>query len=125
MLILIADDDNEDREIFREAIKEIDSSINCLELRNGKETLDFLTRELVVLPNYVFLDINMPILDGKSCLTKMKSNPALKSIPVIMYSTSFNPEEIQECYRMGAEKFITKPGSFIDLLASLQPVLKD
>src|SRR3954471_24415579 len=125
MLVLIADDDGEDREIFREAIKEIDSSINCLEVRNGKETLDFLTKELVVLPNYVFLDINMPILDGKSCLTKMKAHPTLKSIPVIMYSTSFNPEEIRECYRMGAEKFITKPGTFIDLLASLQPVFKD
>src|SRR3954462_15607982 len=112
MLILIADDDSEDREIFREAINEIDPSIRCLEVKNGKETLDFLTKELVVLPNYVFLDINMPILDGKSCLTKMKAHPTLKSIPVIMYSTSFNPAEIKECYSMGAENFITKPGSF-------------
>jgi CheY-like chemotaxis protein len=125
MLVLIADDDIEDREIFLEAIKEIDSSIRCMEVRNGKETLDVLTKELVVLPNYVFLDINMPILDGKACLGKMKAHPMLKSIPVIMYSTSFNPEEIRECYRMGAKKFITKPGSFVDLLASLEPVFKD
>jgi len=121
MVVLNVDDDHEDREFFCEALREIDPSITSLIAGSGMEALSLL-QNLDPLPDYIFLDINMPLMDGKQCLKALKSIPEFESIPVIMYSTSTNTREIRECYKLGAEDFLIKPHSFEKLVNDLTSI---
>jgi len=121
MVVLNVDDDAEDREFFRDALREIDSSITCLVAGNAMEALTLLkTRH--PLPDFIFLDINMPMMDGKQCLKALKAMEQFQSIPVIMYSTSTDSREISECYKLGAEDFLIKPHSFEKLVNDLSSI---
>ena len=121
MIILAVDDDTEDFEFFSEAIREIDSSITILKAANGHEALEVLKTH-VLMPDYIFLDINMPLMDGKTCLHEIKKDPALKKIPVVMYSTSSNQTEIMHFKTLGAN-FLVKPDRFSNLVKSLMFIL--
>ncbi len=121
MVVLNVDDDAEDREFFRDALREIDASITCLVAGNAMEALTLLkTRH--PLPDYIFLDINMPMMDGKQCLKALKAMEEFQSIPVVMYSTSTDSREIHECYHLGAEDFLIKPHSFEKLVNDLSSI---
>jgi CheY-like chemotaxis protein len=121
MVVLNVDDDQEDRNFFCEALREIDPSITCLIAGSGMEALSLLQNQKT-LPDYIFLDINMPMMDGKQCLKALKSITELQSIPVIMYSTSADTSEIRECYKLGAEDFLIKPHSFEKLVNDLNSI---
>lgn len=121
MVVLNVDDDQEDREFFCEALREIDPSIVCLVAASGMDALSLLQRQ-DTLPDYIFLDINMPMMDGKQCLKALKSIPELESIPVIMYSTSTDTREIRECYKLGAVDFLIKPHSYEKLVNDLTSI---
>ena len=121
MVILNVDDDQEDREFFCDALREIDSSIVCLVAGSGMEALSLLKKQMT-LPDYIFLDINMPLMDGKQCLRALKQIPEFQSIPVIMYSTSTDSREIRECYNLGAEDFLIKPHSYEKLVNDLTSI---
>jgi CheY-like chemotaxis protein len=118
MIVLNVDDDLEDSEFFSDALRKIDPSITCLIAGSGMEALTLL-QEQMPLPDYIFLDINMPGMDGKQCLKALKSTPRLEAIPVVMYSTSTNTREIRECYKLGAEDFLIKPHSYDKLVNDL------
>lgn len=118
MTILYADDDHDDRELMSEAFSQIDPSISCLVASDGKEALDILNQNSD-LPDYIFLDINMPVMDGKTCLEELKKNKRLKNIPVVIYSTTRNIQEINQLYDLGASTFIHKPANFNELCATL------
>lgn len=121
MIVLNVDDDREDREFFCDALREIDPQIICLVADSGSSALELLDR-LSILPDFIFLDINMPIMDGKTCLKRLKAIEELKPIPVIMYSTSTDTNEIKECYRLGADDFLIKPHSFGKLVDDLTSI---
>ena len=121
MVVLNVDDDHEDREFFCDALREIDPSVTCLIATSGMEALALL-QDRDTLPDYIFLDINMPVMDGKQCLKALKSISRLQSIPVIMYSTSTDTLEIKECYKLGAEDFLIKPHSYEKLVNDLTSV---
>ena len=121
MVVLNVDDDQEDREFFCDALREIDPTIICLVAGSGMEALSLLQTQRP-RPDYIFLDINMPMMDGKQCLKALKSLPDLASIPVIMYSTSTDTREIRECYSLGAEDFLIKPHSFEKLVNDLNSI---
>ena len=121
MIVLNVDDDSEDRDFFCEALREIDPSIICLIAGSGMEALSLLQHQ-DPLPDYIFLDINMPMMDGKQCLKALKSISHLQTIPVIMYSTSTDTREIRECYRLGAEDFLIKPHSYEKLVNDLMSI---
>jgi CheY-like chemotaxis protein len=123
MVILIVDDDIEDCELFQEAIDHIDSGIKCWTARDGKQALHFLTKELVMPPDYVFLDINMPVMNGKDTLIEIKKNTRLRDVPVIMYSTTSDTREIQGYYRLGAHDFLIKPNNFNKLVEALSSII--
>src|SRR4051812_29905511 len=90
--ILLVDDDEEDILIFKEVVRnDIDSNINIITSTNGVECLKALEN---ISPDVIFLDINMPVMGGKECLEKIKNDPQLKDIPVVIYSTSTNLNEI-------------------------------
>ena len=121
MIILAVDDDSEDCEFFCEAIKEIDKSIVVLKARNGTDALHVLENHLL-LPDYIFLDINMPMMDGKTCLQEIRKNEKFKDVKVVMYSTSNNQQEITQYKMMGAN-FLIKPSQFSKLVKSLAFIL--
>jgi DNA-binding response OmpR family regulator len=123
MFVLIIDDDTEDRELFLEALREIDTNIKGISAKDGREALFLLENELVVLPDFIFLDINMPIVNGKECLIQLKKNKRLKVIPVIMYSTTSDTNEIKDFYGLGAHDFLIKPSNFRNLVEALASII--
>jgi DNA-binding response OmpR family regulator len=121
MIIFYADDDAEDCELFTEALHHIDPEMKSIIAKDGREALAYLnnTREL---PDYIFLDINMPLVDGKKCLIEIKKSSKLKNIPVVMYSTTSDTNEIKEYYKLGAHDFLIKPNNFSTLCDSLESI---
>ena len=107
--ILIVDDDADDRELFMDAIKEVDADIKCTTAIDGKQALECLKSNYKTLPDFIFLDLRMPRSSGKKCLLEIKRDEQLKSIPVIIYTTSKDVEEAKELREMGAVHFISKP----------------
>jgi DNA-binding NtrC family response regulator len=122
--ILIVDDDDDDRALFFDAMREIDSSIKCLSANDGHDALKFLKNSDNSLPDYIFLDLNMPRLNGKQFLAEIKKLSHLSHIPVIIYSTTGRKEDIDETKRMGALQFITKPTLFNEIVDAIMAVLE-
>ncbi len=121
--LFIIDDDVEDQEIFMEAIHEVDTTIECQGSMSGEDALSELQKNGDVRPDLIFLDLNMPKLNGKQVLRELKEIEDLRSIPVIMYSTSFAPHDIEEVTRLGAAFHLLKPSRFDDLCKSLRVIL--
>lgn len=116
MRILLIDDDRDDQLLFHEAVKIILPDAQCHISENGKEGLEYLER-CEDLPVLVFLDINMPIMDGKETLRRIRESASLRNLAVVIYSTSNNSEEIRGYLAQGA-RYITKPNDF-EMLVSL------
>src|SRR5688572_9298792 len=110
MLIVYAEDDIDDFDFFYEILKSVDSRTECINTRDGVETLDYL-ENATVLPDLIFLDINMPTMDGKSCLRNIKMDDRFKSIPVVVYTTSSNEKDKEHCMQLGAVEYIEKPSN--------------
>jgi CheY-like chemotaxis protein len=123
MVVLIVDDDHEDCELFHEAIHDIDPTIKCWSAKDGRQALNLLTKELILPPDFIFLDINMPLMNGKDTLIEIKKNTRLRDIPVIMYSTTSDTREIQGYYKLGAHDFLIKPNNFSKLVEALTSII--
>jgi len=119
--ILLIDDDEDDRDFFQLALADINNDIGFLSAESGYEAFDLLQNNK--LPNYIFLDLNMPGMSGRECLTELKSNHAFKSIPVVIFSTSSDPRDIKETKQLGAIDFITKPSKISDLVNAINNFL--
>lgn len=115
----IVDDDSDDQDLFIEAVNEVDSTIECVSASNCEEALDLLKNRKISLPDMIFLDLNMPRLNGKQCLVELKREAHLRHIPVIIYSTSSEKRDIEETSRLGAAHFLTKPNKFEELCKAL------
>ena len=114
-IFLLADDDADDTELFCEALEEIDPSIICHCATDGKKVLEILQNETLKKPHVIFLDINMPGMNGWECLKLLKDSVTFKHIPVLIYSTSNHPKEADHALDMGALCFFTKPTYFHEL----------
>lgn len=119
---LIADDDADDASLFCEALCQISMPMKCYAVENGREVFEFLADGKTGRPDIIFLDINMPIMNGWECLKKLKTNPDFSSIPAIIYSTSSAKQDIDLAYRLGAILFLTKPEDFDELRKILEIV---
>lgn len=91
--ILLIDDDPDDRDLFCEAIEEIALEIVCNTAPNGQKALANLNDKEIEKPDIIFLDVNMPVMNGWQCISLLQKEEAYKNIPVIMYSTSSHPED--------------------------------
>lgn len=111
-LLMIIDDDSDDRFFFSEALIEINSSYVCQEAMHGADAIEKLDHS-VKLPDYIFLDLNMPVMDGKNCLIELKKNLRFQKIPVIILSTSISDRTISELGILGASFFMIKPMDII------------
>ena len=125
MSFLIVDDDADDRMLVIESVREIDENIECKIAKNGEQALELLRNIEVPLPNFIFLDIRMPRLNGKKCLFEIKNDERLKHIPVIIYTTSKAVEESKELRAMGAFHFISKPRNAEEIFYLISFVMEE
>ena len=118
-VVLLVDDDNDDSELFGEALLENNPEIAFHCAVNGLEAFNVL--DTIERPDVIFLDINMPIMNGWECLAKLKTTDEFKDIPVIMYSTSSHQKDIDLAAETGAASFLSKPHDY----KALKLVLSD
>lgn len=119
---LLADDDADDAYLFCIALSRTAPGTECLTVENGLELFEFLSRKDAIRPDVIFLDINMPVMNGWECLRKLKDSSHYRSIPIIMYSTSSAKKDIDMAYNLGAILFVTKPEDFKELSSILEIV---
>jgi len=124
-LLFLVDDDIDDQHVFAEALSEIDDSINLLTAFNGLEALETLREISSRLPDLIFLDLNMPKMNGKQFLKEMKSNSTLAHIPVVIYTTSSAKTDKDETLELGAQGFIVKPDSYGAVCHAIRSVLEN
>ncbi len=123
LTILLADDDPDDRMLAAEALAEAEVSNQLICVEDGAELLDYLmgsgafADDPPPLPGLILLDLNMPRVDGREALAKIKSDSALRRIPVVVLTTSQAEEDVFRTYDLGVNSFITKPISFDELVA--------
>ncbi len=132
-VILLADDDEDDRVLAREAIAESEfvSALNCVS--DGEEAMDYLqktgayagaTTDMAPRPDLILLDLNMPRKDGREVLRELKNDAALRRIPIVVLTTSKAEEDILRTYDLGVNSFITKPVSFDGLVEVMKTLNK-
>lgn len=110
--LLLADDDIDDCDFFKDAIDEISDTNKLTILNNGVELMKFLLSDAVNYPNLIFLDLNMPKKSGMECIAEIKASDKLSHIPIIIYSTSLDHTVVNSLYDMGAHYYIQKPAEF-------------
>ncbi len=120
--IILIDDDEDDREIFLTALGRIESSVTCKTFDSAKMVLDQLI-ENKITSDLIFLDLNMPIMNGQQFLIEIKKHQVLKNIPIIIFSTTSHIPTVELMKELGAIDFITKPEEFIDLVTILKAIL--
>jgi len=119
---MIIDDDEDDRYFFEEVVSKMSSSMEFMGANGCNEAMELL-RITEQLPHFIFLDINMPCVDGRECLKQLKKDARLKQIPVIMYSTAFSEESIKEFQKLGASSYLLKPTDVHKLPAQITEVI--
>ena len=113
--VLLADDDEDDCLIFKEALEELSVDSCLTTVNNGEQLMRELNARTERLPDIIFLDLNMPRKAGFECLREIKQDEKLKFLTVIIYSTSFEPDVVDLLYENGAQHYIRKPGDYTQL----------
>lgn len=119
IFILIAEDDADDRFLLKTAFEENGFNDSLHFVENGVEVLDFLQKNSESMPRFILLDLNMPKKDGREVLKELKNHSDYRKIPVIVFSTTNNEQEMRRCYELGANSYITKPNSFENLVKTI------
>ena len=119
-VVLFIDDDEEDRDLLCEATGLMDPSVKRLTCATGAEALQLLGKEDAQAPDFIFLDLNMPQMDGVACLSAIKKMENLRHTPVIICSSSKYLDDQQVCDRLGANFYLVKPNTLLSMVNSLQ-----
>jgi CheY-like chemotaxis protein len=122
--ILMADDDEDDRELAREALQDSRLANEMRFVVDGEDLMDYLRREGSYAdptvdaprPGIILLDLNMPKKDGREALAEIKADPALRQIPVVVLTTSKDENDVVRSYDLGVNSFITKPVTLVGLV---------
>jgi CheY-like chemotaxis protein len=110
--LLLADDDRDDCDLFKDALEELALSADLSIVNDGEQLMALLKDASKTLPEVLFLDLNMPRKNGFECLSEIKSNSLLKDLPVIVFSTSSDRDIVNTLYTAGAHFYISKPNEF-------------
>lgn len=123
--ILICDDDEDDLYLVKSIFNDTKFSNQTIYLKNGEELLEYLNKSKKdISVGLILLDLNMPKIDGREALKIIKSNPELRRIPVVILTTSNAPQDIEMCYTLGANCFMTKPSSYEGLNDAIKTLSK-
>ena len=126
LVILIAEDDDGHADLIMEGLRDTGFCNPMVRFPNGEEVWNFLADKGSALASgegncyLLLLDINMPKMDGVEVLRRIKANPELREIPVMMLTTTDEPREVQECYRLGCSLYVTKPVDFLKFAETLK-----
>ena len=122
-VILLADDDEDDCFLFQEVLNELSLKTNLITVNNGIQLMNFLvnTNEF---PDVLFLDMNMPCMNGLECLTQIRSQEAFDELVIIIYSTSYEKDLAQTLKNIGADFYIQKPSEFLKLKLIISKALQ-
>jgi CheY-like chemotaxis protein len=128
VVILMAEDDEDDRLLIREAFADslLDHDLRFVE--DGQQMIDYLLRKGKYAlagvdaprPDLILLDLNMPVKDGRVVLREIKQEPELKGIPIVVLTESSSDEDCKYCYAMGVESFLTKSLWLVDLIEAIK-----
>jgi CheY-like chemotaxis protein len=121
--ILLADDDEDDRMIFKDALDAVKVKSKVTLVNDGIQLMDYLQNLDGDLPHIVFLDLNMPRKGGIECLLEIRNDRKLKNLSIAIYSTSASEMDIEDTFVKGANVYIKKPNDFDTLVKILQEVL--
>lgn len=121
--ITLADDDEDDRMFFEDAFAELKLNTKVTTHNDGSELMEYLSQENALLPDILFLDLNMPKKSGLECLTEIKAMDRFKDIAIVIYSTSSSEEDIENTFVQGANVYIKKPSDFKQLKKVLSQVV--
>ncbi len=122
--LLLVDDDEDDRLFFEEALTEVSPESTILLKKDGEETLNYLLGPDAIPPDVIFLDLNMPFIDGVRCLEEIRRNEAMKDTFIVINTTTASPKEIDHTFEKGANLFLIKPNSFNDLKKSIAAIIQ-
>lgn len=129
LLIYLVDDDQEDRMLFRESLDEIEIPVQVHEFDNGVTLIDTLLNPNHALPDAIYLDMNMPLMNGEECIDDIRSENIFSQIPIIIYSTYVDEQMLNRLQKKGANWYLIKPDSFEKLkkllLKSLEFIQSD
>lgn len=121
--VLLADDDADDRMFFEEAIMELQLKVDLRTVKDGMELMNYLHGSGIILPQLLFLDLNMPFKNGFQCLEETRAEKGFDSITIVLYSTTARPSDIEAGFQKGANLFIHKPNSYSLLKQILYKIL--
>lgn len=121
--IILADDDIDDRLFFTDAFAELKINTRVETFNDGVELMNYLLSEEAILPQILFLDLNMPRKNGMDCLREIKENPKFNNMAIAIYSTSSSEQHIEETFILGANIYIKKPNDFSALKKALSEVV--
>ena len=124
MIWLIIDDDIDDQEIFTLSVRKVDPAITCTFASDGVDAIEKL-QDIQFTPGCIFLDVNMPRMNGIECLEELSKMGRLSSVPVFMCSTSADPKIIAKAKELGVTDFIVKPSTIAEFTAILRRVKED
>jgi DNA-binding response OmpR family regulator len=122
--IMIIDDDEDDRDFFCLAIRKINSNAKIVCCTSGEDAIDYFESTELTIPDFIFLDLKMPRMDGKETICRLNKIKRAKGCPVIIYSTTRSTTDEAEAKESGARFFLTKPYRFKDLVDSVSSVMK-
>src|SRR5690606_1545729 len=109
--------------LFQEAMKEVNSGIEVIESFDGVHLLENLREYAIGRTDLIFLDLNMPLMNGFECLDKINNDPLLKSIRTIIFSTTAEDDYVEKSFQKGAFMYIKKPNSFHELIHTIQTII--
>lgn len=126
-LLLIVEDSNEDFEVLQRFVQQSRTTVPIRRCVDGDQALaflyrtgDYVSRESAPRPGLIVLDLNLPGTDGREVLRRIKEDEKLKTIPVVVFTTSDNPRDVADSYRYGANSYIVKPINFAQLKRDIQ-----
>lgn len=128
--VIVADDDTDDQFMLKEAFSSLNFDKEICSVENGEDLLDFLNKKgkyarvSLPIPKLILLDLNMPKIDGRQCLRMIRENKEFCKIPIVIFSTSNNPEDISQSYELGANSYIIKPYSYNELVEIIDVIKK-
>jgi CheY-like chemotaxis protein len=117
--VVLAEDDADDREVFEQVLKDMDTQIKVDYVTDGIKLMDLLAH---FLPDLLFLDLDMPRKNGLECLVEIRNQPITQHLPVIVFSSTTRPANIQTAYDMGAHLFLIKSALYGEYVASLKAI---
>jgi len=119
MKCFLIDDDEDYREIFSLALSGANPSCTYIAAQNGEDALRILEDQPDYIPDFIFLDLNMPFMDGRSCLKELRKISRLRNVPIIMFTTSSYSKDIEDTLKLGASHYLIKPTSLNGLVEIL------